>query len=150
MQHFECQCALAGHHIRVVVGVNKKKILLLGQQQGVCPCLVQRVAVQDHIGTEVAGALHLDAGRQTGHDNHRAQPQALCMVSHALGVITRAHGNHTARTFLRRELCQLVAGAAFLEGGGELQVLKLQKDLGAGDVRQRLGGHTGRAQHVLP
>jgi hypothetical protein len=42
----------------------------------------------------------------------------------------------------------LVAGAALLEGGGELQVLELQEHLGAGDPGQGARLDAGRLQHL--
>jgi hypothetical protein len=75
--------------------------------------------------------------------DHRAQAQALRVVGHALGMVARAHGDHAARALPGAQLGQLVAGAAFLEGGGELQVLELEEDLRAGQLRQRARLHEG-------
>ncbi len=110
--------------------------------------LVQRIAMQHNFGAEAAGALDLDARREARHDDDGAQPQPLGVVGHPLGVVARAHGNHAALPFLGRQLRQLVAGAAFLEGGGELQVLEFEENLRAGDVGQGAGRHERRAQQL--
>src|SRR2546427_1917093 len=52
-------------------------------------------------------------------------------------MVAGAHGDHAACALLGRELGQLVEGAAFLERGGELQVLELEIDLRSRDLGQR-------------
>jgi hypothetical protein len=63
-------------------------------------------------------------------------------------MVARAHGDDAATLFLVAQLCQLVAGAAFLERGGELQVLELQKHLRTGDLRNRARFHARRVEEV--
>ena len=104
--------------------------------------------MQHNFGAKPARALDLDARREARHHDHRANPQALRMVGHALGVVARAHGNHAPGALLGVELRQLVAGAALLERGRELQVLEFQKHLRTGDVREGFRGHAGRAQQM--
>ena len=70
------------------------------------------------------------------------------MVGHALRVVAGAHGNDAARTLFLRQQRELVAGTAFLERSGELQVFKLQEDLRADDFRQRSGFNAGRVEHL--
>ena len=135
LHHLHAHRALPGHDVGVVVRVHKHQLLLLGQHQRVGAGFVQGVAVQHDLGAKTARALYFDARRKARHHDHGAQPQALCVVSHALGVVAGTHGNHAALALLGRELRQLVAGAPLLEGGCELQVLELEKHLRAGDVR---------------
>ena len=148
LQHFQSDRALAGHDIRIVIGMDKNKLLLLSQRQRVGTSFVQRVAMQNDLGAETARALHFDARREAWHHNHGAQAQALRVVSHTLRMVAGAHGDDAALAFFRAELRQFVAGAALLEGGGELQVLEFQEYLGPGDVRQGARGHAGRAQQL--
>ncbi len=54
----------------------------------------------------------------------------------------------TPRVPLFGEVDQLVARAALLERGGELQVLELQEDLGADDFRQGARFDAGRVEHL--
>ena len=50
--------------------------------------------------------------------------------------------------FVGAEQGQPVCRAAFLEGAGDLQVVELQRDAGAGGARYGVAGHGGRAQHA--
>jgi hypothetical protein len=70
------------------------------------------------------------------------------MVGHALRMVASAHGNHTPLALLRSQLGQLVAGAAFLERGGKLQVFEFEKDLGTDDVGQGPRCHERGQQQV--
>ena len=59
------------------------------------------------------------------------------MIGNRLRMISGRSRNHAARPFVGTELQQLVERAALLICGGELQVLELQPNFGADDVRQR-------------
>jgi hypothetical protein len=54
----------------------------------------------------------------------------------------------TPRARSAAQLRELVAGTAFLERCGELQVLELQEHLGLHDLRQRARLDAGREQHL--
>jgi hypothetical protein len=55
----------------------------------------------------------------------------------------------TPRARIGRQLRELVAGTAFLERCGELQVLELQEDLGAGTMSDSVRDATqGVAKHL--
>ena len=58
------------------------------------------------------------------------------MIGDGLRMIAGRRGDHAARPLLGGQLEQLVERAAFLVGGGELQVLELQPDFRADDVGQ--------------
>ena len=91
--------------------------------------------MQHHLGPEAACALHLDAGREQRHHDHRLHAQPLRVVGHALGMVARRHGHHALDGGLGRgQLRQLVAGPAFLERSRVLQVLELEKHLRSGDL----------------
>jgi hypothetical protein len=62
-------------------------------------------------------------------------------------MVAGRHGDHAVLLLLLRELQQRVQRAAFLERGGELQVLELQPDIGLGDARQGLAAQAGRVHH---
>ena len=147
-QHLQRGRTLAGHDGDVVVGVHEHQVLGVGQLPGVRVGLFQRGAVQDHLRAEAARARHLDAGREAGHDDGGRDAQALRVIGHALRVVARAHGDHAARALGRRQLHQLVAGAALLEAGGELQVLELEEHLRARQLGQRARFHARGFQHL--
>ena len=55
------------------------------------------------------------------------------MIGDGLRMIAGRCRDHSARALLGRQLQQFVERAAFLVGGGELQILELQPHLGADD-----------------
>ena len=113
VQHFQRHRALACHHVGVVIRMHEGQLLLLGQVQGVGAGFVERIAMKHNFCAKSARALHLHAGREARHDNHRPQTEPLCMVGHALRVVTRTHGDDAIAR--RGQLRQLVAGTALLE-----------------------------------
>ena len=119
-----------------------------GQLVSVLARGLQGVAVQHHLGTEAARALNLHAWGEARHDDHGANAQALRVVGQPLGMVARAHRHHALRALGLAQLGQFVARAALLERGGELQVFKLQKNLGPNHLRERLRGYTGSLQHL--
>ena len=122
--------------------------MFVGQRIGVLAGFFQRVAMQHHLGTKAACALHLYAGRKTRHHDHGAQSQPLRVVGHALRMVARAHGHHAVRALFGREQRELVAGPALLERGGELQVFEFEEHLRAHDLRERAGLDAGGVQHL--
>ncbi len=125
--------------------MHKHQLLVLGHRIGMGAGLFQGVAMQHHLGTKAARALHLDTRREARHHDHRPHTQLLRMVGHALGMVARAHRDDAPCTLLGVQLHQLVAGTALLERRRELQVLELEIDLGAHDLGQRVGVEAGRA-----
>jgi len=67
------------------------------------------------------------------------------VVGEALAVVAGRRRDHAPGALLGGQLQQLVQRAALLVGGGELQVLELDPDLGAGDLRQGPRMVAGRA-----
>jgi len=70
------------------------------------------------------------------HHDHRPQSQTLRMVGNALRVVAgrgRDHAGHRRAALEQRS--ELVERAALLERSSELQVLELQEDSGADDLR---------------
>ena len=102
VQHLQPHRALAGDDGFVVVGVHEHQPFALGQLQGMGARLVERVAVQHHLGAKAARALDLHARREARHDDHGAHAQALRVVGHALRMVARAHGDHAALRARRR------------------------------------------------
>jgi len=92
--------------------------------------------LDDHRGAVRPGAVSLHEGRALGHhDGHRhAQPGAV--IGEGLGMVPRAGRHHAAFALVRRQLQQPVQGPALLEAAGEMQVVELDPDLGAGQLRQ--------------
>ncbi len=70
------------------------------------------------------------------------------MPCHRLRVIAGRHRNHAAFAFGIGQQRQPVCRAAFLERTGDLEIVELQHDLGAGGARDRITRQRGRVQHT--
>ena len=128
--------ALPGDHVVVIEGMHEAQLLLLRQQQRVLEGGVEHIAVQDHARTPVGDRLHLDRGRGQRHDHHGADPASLRRQRHALRMVAGGGRDHAARRRLGVEVCDLVEGAAQLEGKHRLQVFALEPQLIAESARQ--------------
>ena len=62
-------------------------------------------------------------------------------------MIAGRRGNHAAGPLVVGQLEQFIERAAFLEGGGELEVLELQPDFGADDLGQSAAEEERGADH---
>jgi hypothetical protein len=103
LQHLQPHGALARDDGVVVVGVHEAQVLRRGELEGVGARLVQRVAMQHHLGTEAACALHLHAGGEAWHHDHRAQAQALRVVGHALAPVLDLMCSHFVLTLAAQQ-----------------------------------------------
>ena len=56
------------------------------------------------------------------------------MIGEPLRMVAGRGRDHAARALLVGQVQQFVERAAFLVGGGELEILELQPDLGAGQL----------------
>ena len=65
--------------------------------------------------------------------------EPLRMIGDRLRMVAGGRGDHPAGAVFGRKLKQFVERAALLVGGGELEVLELQPDLGADDLGQASG-----------
>ena len=71
--------------------------------------------------------------------------EAAGVISDALGMVAGRDGDHASSALIGRERLHPVERTARLEGGGSLQVLQLQIDLGADHGGQRRRAPGGRA-----
>ena len=72
-------------------------------------------AVQDHLGAERDGRLHLDERRRLRHHDRRVNAQPLRVHRHALRVISGRCEDDAALPLVRREQHQAIGRAALLE-----------------------------------
>ena len=70
------------------------------------------------------------------------------MIGDRLRMVAGRRGDNAARTLFGRQLQQFVERAAFLVGGGELEVFELQPDFGADNFRQGAADEHRRADDV--
>jgi hypothetical protein len=145
-QHLERNGALPGDDAIVVVGMNEGKPLLGRELVGKGAGLGQSLAVEDDVGAEMLGMADFDEGGALGHHDGGRNVQAPGVVGHSLGMVPGRHGDDAAPPLLVRQALQLVKGAAVLERAGELQVLELDPELGAGDLGERVGAEE-RGRH---
>ncbi len=137
LEHLERDRALAGHDQRVVVRRNVEQPALGLDDMGVGDGVVEAFAVEDDRRAVALGLAHLHVGGEARHDDGRRDAEPPGVIGETLRVVAGARGDHAARALGGVEAEQLVERAAFLVGGGELEVLELQPDLGPGHLRQR-------------
>src|SRR5579862_5653652 len=66
------------------------------------------------------------------------------MVGQSLGVVSRRSRNHSPIALLFRQGQQFIQSAALLESAGSLQVIQLQINGVAGQLRKSRGNRAGR------
>ena len=147
-EHFQCRCPLAGHDQRVVERVNPGQALALADEFSMLLGLVERCAFKQDAGSEGARMLDLVERGRDGHGNGHRNPESAAMKGHALRMIAGRGGDHADFFLVLSQPGQLVQSAALLEGGGELEVLKLHPDFSAGDRRECARAAHGRALNL--
>ena len=147
-EHFQCDGALPGNNVAVVVGMNPNELALIRQRFGPCLRLEQRFAGEHHFGAKHLSCLDLHERRRHRHHDGGRYAKAARMIGDRLGVIARGHRDHAAAALVRVEGGKLDAGAALLERISDLQILVFDVNLRAGECRKRRRRQHWRAQHV--
>jgi len=129
LQHLERHRALTRDDTRIVVGMDEHEFLLCRDAPRLGGRFGQRVAVQHHRRAMAARVADLGVGRKGRHHDGGRNTEAPGVIGDALRVVAGRHGDHAALALLVCELQQRVQRAAFLERGGELQVLELDPDV---------------------
>ena len=80
----------------------------------------------------------LENGVSAGITMVAGDPEAAGVVGDALRVVAGRSRDDAVRLLFGRQVREEVAGPPFLERAGELKVLELQPDPGAGERRERL------------
>ena len=96
-EHLERRRALAGDHLRIVVGMHEHEPTLVRQRVRDAGRVLERFALEHHLGAEGARVLDLRAGREARHHDDGADAEPLGVVGDALGVIARRHRDHAGR-----------------------------------------------------
>ena len=117
--------------------MDEGEALLAAVLRGEGGGLLDRLALQDHLGAVPAGVDDLHRRRVDRHDDGGRDAEPVGVVGDALGVVAGRHGDHAVLALRRGQRGQAIERAALLERGRELQVLELEPDLAAEDVRQR-------------
>jgi hypothetical protein len=92
--------------------------------------------------------LDLVEGGGLRHHDGRRNGEPASVVGHGLRVIAGRHGDDAAVPFAGRQRLKLHIGAAVLEGVGDLQILELDPDLGARQLRQLRRVEQGGSHHI--
>ena len=87
------------------------------------------------VAPQAAVRVTLVDGVNFGMTMVAAMPSELRMPRHRLRVVAGRHGDDAARPLVGAEQGQPVGGAALLEGAGDLQIVELQRHVGAGRAR---------------
>jgi len=84
--------------------------------------------------------------RKFGHYYRGRDCEQLALIRQRLGMVACGGGNDSAFLLVRRQLCQRVARAAFLEASGSLQVVELTENFLSGDSAQ---GDRRRTRRII-
>jgi hypothetical protein len=110
--------------------------------------LGQGFAHQHNVRTPGRGASDLRRGGEFRHDDRGGDTKQLGMPRDGLRVVARRHGDHAAIPLRGRQHRKPVGGATFLESTGDLKIVELEHDLGAGQARNRVTGQHWCPQHT--
>ena len=150
LDDLEAERALAGHDVRVVVGVDEHGAGPLGEGQRLAERILHAGAVQDDLRAVPAGGLHLGQRRARGHDHGGRAAELPGGERDALGVVARAGRDDAAGPFGVGEPGDPVVRSADLEQPGPLQVLALEVHRPAHHLGQHPGVQHGRVRdHIV-
>ncbi len=129
LHDFEPAGCLPRDDLLIVVGRNHDVPVLLHQFFGLGQPLARRGSDIDDLGPQGDRGCTLDGGRIRGHHDDGFSPHRTGRIGHALRMVAAGVGDDAATDLLRRELQNLVGGAANLEGSDGLQAFGLEPDL---------------------
>ena len=147
-QQFQRRRALAGDHVRVVVGRDQRHAALGGELAADLLAVFGVALVQAHLGAVTARGGQLGGRRVVRHHDGGRHAQQASRQRHRLRVVAGRERHHAGTALGGVELRQRVEGPAELEGAHALQVLALEEELRAGGLVGRAGGQHRRAVRV--
>ncbi len=139
VEDFEGHGALAGDDVRVIEGGDVGEGIFVGEEGGVGAGFVEGFTVEDDAGVEGAAVGDFDDGGPAGHDDGDGDFEELAVVGESEGVVTGGGGDDAGLFLGGGELEEFVAGPAFFEGAGHLEVVELAEDLGAAEFGEGEG-----------
>jgi hypothetical protein len=146
-EHLERDGALAGDDLGIVERMDEGQAPLLREAQRLAIGLVEHLAVEDDAGAVALRLHHLDARGGRRHDDGDRHAKPAAMVGERLGMVAGGRRDHAAGAHLLRHQQQLVERSALLVGGGELEVLELHIDGGAGGFGKGAAEQGRRPDH---
>ena len=142
LEQLETDRALPGDHMVVVERVNEGEAALGLDLAGVRVRRIEVVAVEDHLGAQLARVGDLDERRPFGHHDDARDAQPRGMERNRLCVIAGRGRDGAARALLGAQREEAIEGPALLEGARHLQVLELEVGHRARAAREVLGAGT--------
>ncbi len=135
-QDFHRDGALPGDHVRIVEGMHEHQAALAGEFRRMFVGLVVVVAVQNDLAAEIRDRLHLDVRRRQRHDDDRRNSPGARRQRDTLRMIAGRGADDAALRADRRQLRDLVVGAANFERKHRLQVFTFEQDAIVQTARQ--------------
>ena len=128
--------ALAGDDIRIIERVHEHQISLAAEFRGLLVGMIVVIAVQYDFAAQISDSLHLDFRRgERHHDDRRNSARARGQCD-ALRVVACRGADDAALRADRRQLRDLVVGAANFERKHRLQVFTFEPDVIVQTARQ--------------
>ena len=140
LKDFQTDGSLTAQHLVIVERRNVDHAVSFGEFGRVCRGFIEHVAIQHDVGTVRLGGIHLQRGSDGRHANRGLRTAFTGRVRHALRVIARRCGDDAVGKLLFAQRGDLVVCATNLERAGNLQVLRLQKNLMPRHFTQYGGG----------
>ena len=135
-QDLHADRALTRDHVRVIEGMDQRQVPLPRELDRMVVGVVEVVAVQHDLATEVEHRLHLDARRGLRHHDDRRYAAPPARQRHALRVVASGGADDAPSRHRVRQVRDLVVRAAQLEREDRLQVLALEQDAVVQPTRQ--------------
>ena len=145
LHQLEADRALAGDHVRVVVGRHERRAALRDDPARDGLAVFGKAVVEHDLGAERARVLELHGGRVRRHHDGRRDAEHPGRRGDALGVVAGREGDDAGAALRCVELHEAVVGSAELEGAGALQRLHLEQDPAAQRLVERRRREQGRA-----
>ena len=148
LEHLERDRALAGDHVRVVIGMHPDELPLGRDRLGAHLRIGDGLAVEHDRRAVRLGRRDLHERRRHRHHDGRRNFQPLRVIGDRLGVVAGRHRDHAARALGGAQRRELRERAALLERVGDLQVLVFDEHLRAGQRGEFRRRQHRRAQHL--
>ena len=128
--------------------MNIGQTLFRAQAGGLRSGVVKGGAVEQDVGAVALGVVDLDQRCGGGHDDGGGDAGVLGGVGHTLGVVAGGGGDQAGGLLLVGEGADGEVGAANFVRAGDLHILRLQVDVVAGGVGEKMGvNQAGVVQH---
>ena len=131
--------ALTGGHPQIVEGVDVGQAVLFAPPCRFLCRVVKGRPVQNYVGAVIFCVVHLDKGGGGGHDDGGGDIGVLGGIGHALGMVAGGGSNETGGFLLVGQGADGVVRAANLIGARDLHILRLQVNVIASGLGEKLG-----------